>query len=322
MSRALRIEYPGAFYHVLSRGNERKQIFKDDEDRFRFLDLLGEAAARWALSVHAYALMSNHYHILLETKAGRLSQPMRHLNGIYTQFFNRKHNRCGHLFQGRFKALLVDKESYLLTLSRYIHQNPLKAGMVKQALDYPWSSYPAYLGIAKTQEWLNTEETLSEFGANLDSQRKSYRAFIETDDPNNANPFKNVIGQVVLGSQQFLKATKERIFKLGKTSKENPCRKVLKTNLPAQRIIGEVCQVFGVKRESLLGGRSRSMARPAAMLYLRYKSLLTLNEIARIFKLDYTAVSWNIKKIVKTSGDEELKAKLDELDLRFSDVNS
>ncbi|MEK7516220.1 MAG: transposase [Patescibacteria group bacterium] len=173
MSRALRLEYPGAFYHVLSRGNERKEIFRDNEDRFRFLDLLCEAAARWALSVHAYVLMTNHYHILLETKAGMLSLPMRHVNGVYTQFFNRKHKRPGHLFQGRFKALLVDKENYLLTLSRYIHQNPVKAGMVKSALDYPWSSYPAYMGIARTPAWLNTKDTLSEFGTNLDSQREN-----------------------------------------------------------------------------------------------------------------------------------------------------
>ncbi|MBI4669678.1 MAG: transposase [Elusimicrobia bacterium] len=320
MSRPLRLEYPGAFYHVLARGNERKEVFRDDEDKSRFLNFLGEASDRWALSVHAYALMVNHYHILLETKAGMLSLPMRHVNGVYTQFFNRKHNRVGHLFQGRFKALLIDKESYLLTLSRYIHQNPIRAGMAKSAGDYPWSSYPAYLGLTRTPKWLNTQETLSEFGQSLNSQRKNYRAFIETDNP--ADPFKNVIGQLVLGSRQFLQSAKERISRLGKSNKEHPCRRVLVLNLPPERVVREVCQVFGVNYESLVGGRCRDMARPAAMLYLRDKSRLTLKEIARMFNVDYTAVSWNIKKICQTSGDVGLKAKLNDLELRFSDANS
>lgn len=324
MSRPLRLEYPGAFYHVLARGNERKEIFCDDEDRVFFLDLMNEAASRWALSVHAYALMTNHYHILLETKAGKLSLPMRHINGVYTQFFNRKHHRVGHLFQGRFKALLVDKENYLLSLSRYIHQNPVKAGMVNSALDYFWSSYRAYMGLTRIPEWLNTQDTLGEFGETLDSQRRNYQIFVDhvDHDHEKSDPFKNVFGQLVLGSKQYLESVKERIAKLGKTGREHPCRKALELNLPPERIVGEVCRVFGVNRQSLIGGRQRNMARPAAMLYLRDKSRLTLNEIARIFSVDYTAVSWNIKKIIHDGRDGGLKVKLDELEARFSGGNS
>ena len=141
MARPLRIEYPGAIYHVTSRGNARSTIFDDDEDRWRFLDILSTVVKRHRWLCHAYCLMGNHYHLLIETPEANLARGMRQLNGIVTQSHNRFHNRSGHLFQGRYKAILVDKENYLLELCRYIVLNPVAAGMVKAPENWPWSSF-------------------------------------------------------------------------------------------------------------------------------------------------------------------------------------
>ncbi|MEJ2696952.1 MAG: transposase [Candidatus Sulfobium sp.] len=141
MARPLRIEYDGALYHVTSRGNERKRIFRDDEDRAAFLDTLLKVNERYNWMCHAYCLMNNHYHLIIETPDGNLSQGMRQLNGVYTQLFNRRHHRVGHLFQGRFKTILIEKEGYLLEVSRYVVLNPVRAKAVERPEHWKWSSY-------------------------------------------------------------------------------------------------------------------------------------------------------------------------------------
>jgi REP element-mobilizing transposase RayT len=140
MSRPLRIEYPGATYHITARGNERADIFRDNNDRQKLLEQLQIALQRYAIVIHAYVLMGNHYHLLLETPEGNMSQAMHFINGNYTGYFNHRHRRVGHLFQGRYKGLLVEKESYLLSLSRYIHLNPVRAGIVEYPEEYHWSN--------------------------------------------------------------------------------------------------------------------------------------------------------------------------------------
>jgi putative transposase len=146
MARPLRIVYPGAYYHVMSRGNEQKEIFKSQRDREKFLEYLASANERYGAIIQAYCLMSNHYHLLLETPEGNLPQIMRHINGAYTTYFNVKRKRSGHLFQGRYKAILVDADSYAAELSRYIHLNPIRVGLAERSEDYPWSSYRSYIG--------------------------------------------------------------------------------------------------------------------------------------------------------------------------------
>ena len=155
MARPLRIQFPGAFYHVTARGNEQKNIFRSNRDREKFLSYLESAVDRYGVVIHAYCLMDNHYHALIETPKGNLSQIMRHINGAYTTYFNTKRRRAGHLFQGRFKAILVDRDEYATTLSRYIHLNPVRAGMVALPEEYPWSSYHYYVGRKKVPEWLS-----------------------------------------------------------------------------------------------------------------------------------------------------------------------
>ena len=181
MARPLRLEFPGAVYHVTARGNERREVFRDDEDRRLFVSTLGRTVARWRWVVHAYCLMSNHYHLLIETPEANLSRGMRQLNGEYTQTFNRRHRRAGHLFQGRFKALLVEKESHLLEVSRYVVLNPVKArGMgIAAAGEWPWSSYRATAGDNAPPAWLTVSWVLSRFGKEAREARKGYRRFVK-----------------------------------------------------------------------------------------------------------------------------------------------
>lgn len=156
MSRPLRIEFPGAVYHVTSRGDRREPIFEDDPDRQSFLDIAGTALERFDASALSYCLMGNHYHLVLHTRRANLSMLMRHINGVYTQAYNRRHNKVGHLFQGRFKAILVDRDAYLLEVCRYVDLNPVRASMVSHPVDWPWSSYRAHVGRRVAQDWLDT----------------------------------------------------------------------------------------------------------------------------------------------------------------------
>ena len=178
MSRPLRIEFEGALYHVTSRGDRRGRIFEDDQDRLGFLELLGRVAVDFNWVVHAYCLMGNHYHLVVETPDGNLGKGMRQLNGVYTQDCNRRHGRVGHLFQGRYKAILVDADSYLLELSSYVVLNPVRAGMVGSAGEWPWSSYLAMLGEAGVPDWLETDGLLAAFGKRRADARRRYAAFV------------------------------------------------------------------------------------------------------------------------------------------------
>jgi REP element-mobilizing transposase RayT len=198
MARPLRIEFEGALYHVTSRGNAQAPIFLNNQDRESFLQLLQEVISRFGWLCHAYCLMDNHYHLLIETPRANLSRGMRHLNGVFTQRFNRKHNRVGHLFQGRFKAILVEKESHLLELARYIVLNPVRAGMVKNPAHHRWSSYSATADIERAPQWLTVDWLLAQF----DGHPQRYCAFVEegTDSP---SPWLQLKGQFLLGSESF-----------------------------------------------------------------------------------------------------------------------
>jgi putative transposase len=157
MSRPLRIEYPGAIYHVTSRGDRREPIYRDDADRIAHLGVLGQALERFDAEVLAYCLMGNHYHLVLHTRQANLSRLMRQLNGVYTQRFNRRHELAGHLFQGRFKAILVDRDAHLLAVCRYVERNPVAAGLVAAAQDWRWSSARAHLLLDRAPAWLDVD---------------------------------------------------------------------------------------------------------------------------------------------------------------------
>jgi len=203
MSRPLRIEFSGALYHVTSRGDGQKDIYLDDEDRRDFLSVLASVCKRFNWTVHAYCLMSNHYHLLLETPDSNLSQGMRQLNGVYTQHFNLAHERVGHVFQGRYKAIIVQKDSYLLELSRYIVLNPVRARMVRSVKDWPWSSYRASCGMTASPEWLSTDWLLSTFAKTRKVAVDRYRDFV-AKGKNLPSPWEHLKNQIFLGDEQFV----------------------------------------------------------------------------------------------------------------------
>lgn len=206
------MEYAGALYHVTSRGDRQEDIYQDDADREQFLTVLGEVCERFNWIIHAYCLMSNHYHLLIETPDSNLSKGMRQLNGVYTQRLNRRHTRVGHVFQGRYKAIIVQKDSYLLELARYIVLNPVRAGMVRSAREWPWSSYRATTGQVKEQEWLTTDWVLSAFGRKKSVAIAAYKAFI-SEGKYQPSPWESLKNQVYLGDVDFVEKMHAQIEK-------------------------------------------------------------------------------------------------------------
>ncbi|MBV5330659.1 MAG: transposase, partial [Chlorobium sp.] len=209
MTRPLRIEFPGALYHVTSRGDRREDIFFDEADRLLWLELFGLVCLRHNWVCHAWCQMSNHYHVVVETMEGNLSRGMRQLNGVYTQTFNRNHQRVGHVFQGRYRSIIVEKDTYLLELIRYVVLNPVRAGMVNNAADWPWSSYGAVVGTAGRPEWLQTDLILAHFGR---SRGKAITGFVDfvragVDQP---GLWQSLRGQVYLGSKAFIEQVQQR----------------------------------------------------------------------------------------------------------------
>jgi putative transposase len=239
MARVLRLEYPGAWYHVTARGNERRPIFGDDRDRRHFLELVPTCLERFRLRLHAYVLMDNHYHLLLETREANLSRAMQWLNTAYTVWYNRRHQRVGHLFQGRYKAVIVEPETWALELSRYIHVNPVRIralGLDKAAQraqrqgagrapdreviqerlrrlrQYRWSSYRAYAGWEKAPPWLDCQEVLAFGGGRASERRVRYRASAEDVVREGAveQPWEGLVAGLVLGSESFVEQLLER----------------------------------------------------------------------------------------------------------------
>src|ERR1700682_2543332 len=195
VARPLRVEYPGAVYHVSSRGHERSSIFRDDEDRKSFLKIFRTVAADQGWLVHAYCLIGNHYHLLLETRAANLSLGMRSLNSRYGQKFNRRHGRSGHVLEGRYKAILVQKESHLLELHRYVVLNPVRARLVRRPGEWPWSNYRATSGRSAVPPWLEVDWTLSQFGLRRGAAREAYRRFVLAGK-GLPSPLEDVKGQI------------------------------------------------------------------------------------------------------------------------------
>ena len=208
MARPLRIEYEGAVYHVTSRGNARNKIFNDNRDREIFLSILDTVVMRYSWLCHSYCLMDNHYHIMIETPDANLSMGMRQLNGIYTQKYNRRHHKTGHILEGRFKAILVQKENYLLELCRYVVLNPVRAGVVGKPEDWRWSSYRATAGFRRKEDYLTTDWILGMFNRKRGVAQGQYRKFVG-EGINRRSPWEELQGQVLLGEEGFVEKFKE-----------------------------------------------------------------------------------------------------------------
>ena len=270
MARPLRIEFSGAFYHVMNRGNEGKDIFKSERDREKFLEYVGKAVERYEIKIHTYCLMTTHYHFLIETPHPNLSQAIKWINVSFAVYFNRKRKRCGHLFQGRFKAVLVDADEYLKHLSRYIHLNPVRAGMVKLCKDYPWSSYPVYGGYVEAPQWLKTDWLLSLFGEDQGKAKKGYRDFVESvQNEKIEDPSKDTVSGVILGGVDFVDWVKKTFLNKDSDSKEVPQLKSL-TRHTADDLIHVLCEEFGCEVATILQkGKKRNFARDLAIYLCR-----------------------------------------------------
>jgi REP element-mobilizing transposase RayT len=282
MARPLRIEYPGAFYHITARGNEQRDIFRDDKDREWFLGYLETAVGRYKAVIHVYCLMNNHYHLLLSTPEGNLAQIMRHINGGYTTWFNKRHNRYGHLFQGRYKAILVDADVYAGELSRYIHLNPVRAGMIRQLEQYQWSSYTAYSGKTKPARWFTTEWLLRYFGQKPDTARKAYVLFVNAAvGTKEEDPLKEATSILILGRAKFIDDIKEKYLDNKAKGRDIPALKEL-TKTSLEGIIKATKEEFRQQSE---------MARKAAIYLSHRYSGRALKEIGEVFGIGESAVS-------------------------------
>lgn len=203
MARPLRLEFPHAVYHITGRGNARQDIVVDDDDRRRFLATLAHVVDRYGWLCHAYCLMDNHYHLLVETPKPNLSQGMRQLNGLYTQAYNRRHHRAGHLFQGRFKAVLVEKEAHLLELCRYVVLNPVRAKAVLHPRQWAWSSYRATVGEAARPAYVTVDWILGQLAKQAHTAQERYRAFV-AEGRGQPPPWDQLRGQIYLGTEDFV----------------------------------------------------------------------------------------------------------------------
>lgn len=281
MARPLRIEYPGAVYHVTSRGNARKKIFKDNKDREDFLKVLSSVEKRFNWLCHAYCLMDNHYHLMIEAQEANLSKGMRHLNGVYTQTYNRRHGKVGHIFQGRYKAILVEKESHLLRLCRYVVLNPVRAGIVKEPGGWKWNSYSATAGLSKTPDYLTVDWILGQFGDKKVKAERGYKEFIIAGI-NEETPWKELKGQVLLGREGFIERFRD-LLKKKEEIKEIPRH---------QRYVGRPLLSDIFKEERTEKGMRDKKIYNASM-----KFGYTLKEIADYLRIHYTTVSKAIKKV-------------------------
>jgi len=293
MSRPLRIQFPAAVYHVINRGAARQPTFVDDEDSQAFFDTLAEAYRLWQIEIFAYCLMRNHYHLCLRTPKGNLSRVMRHVDGIYTQRFNRRHHRDGSLFRGRYKAILIDADEYLSALVRYIHLNPVQAGAVKQPEDYRWGSHRFYFEAKGAPTWLNTAEALGQIGG-----RKAFHEFVLSGNEESLERYYKAERQnPILGSQTFIDRVRQPAAML---AREHPRyqRQALQTD--PDRVISVILQEYHMKRDDIFRGvrGQENEARKVAMYLVKRCCDRTLPEIAGYFGIaSYATVSWNCRTI-------------------------
>ncbi len=289
MSRQLRLEFPGALWHVTSRGNERRDIVRDDDDRRRFVSLLAHVVTESHWLLHAWVLMDNHYHLLIETPEVGLSAGVKWLNGTYAITFNQLHARVGHLFQGRFKGILVEREGHLLELIRYIVLNPVRCGTVAFAGDFEWSNYRATAGLEPPPPWLEIEWTLAQFGADRAAAHEAYRRFVADGRGACYNPWEAVVGQIYLGGAAFCDQM-QRLVKSKMRNREHPKpqRHFVRPSLEA--IVAVIAENFAVSSDALKR-KSRNPARRALACLAVDEAGLTVRCIAEWLGVTDWAVS-------------------------------
>ena len=268
MARSLRIEYADAHYHVMSRGNERRGIVRDDADREKRLDWLRRTVETYDWRLHAFVLMNNHEHLFVQTPQANLSAGMQFLNGSYTSYFNRRYRRAGHLFQGRYKAQLVEEEGYYLEVSRYVHLNPVRARCVERPQRYRWSSYPGYHDLRRTVAWVTYGKVLGEFARDRKKARAAYRRFVSAGVAQKpASPFSQAFRGVIVGSEKFLDRVREMLCDR-EADAAVPELEQLRSKPSLEAIQQAVAEEFGVDGSDWAKGRRSDNASRAIVAYL------------------------------------------------------
>lgn len=309
MARPLRIKYAGAFYHITSRGNERRPIFFDDRDREKLLSFFSKAVVRYGLAIHTYCLMGNHYHLLLETAKPNLSQAMHFINGGYTNYYNRAHHRSGHLFQGRYRAILVEKDPYASTLSRYIHLNPVRAGHSRRPEEYPWSSYGGYLNPKKKASWLETSLILGYFSSKDREARRRYKRFVEEGMMAKvSDPLGEVISGALLGAETFVEWVRGNVIRGMREGRDLPAINQLKPRPSIEQVSERV--------ESSLGRDHRWFRDVSLSLCHRYTGE-TLREIGAFHGgMGESAVSQAVRRMSRRmEGERRLKEEISKIEM-------
>lgn len=292
MARPLRIQYPDAWYHVMNRGRNRAKIFYSQADYTAFIELLKDASSLWNIRIAAYCLMSNHYHLLVQTPEANLSRFMRHINGLYTQYFNRTHKSDGQLFRGRYKSIVIDGDSYLLELVRYIHRNPLNAALVKRLEDYSWSSHKAYILKGNEGNWIHKDFILSMLEENKSKRRQAYLDFIKQEVPKAISAlYEKKKLPLLLGAEDFINDIRQKYYH--KTSiKEVP--QVKELFLDKSKIEKAVCGVYQIEVNDILKSKrgNYNEARNVAIYLIRKHAGASLKDIGFRFGMNsYTGVS-------------------------------
>ena len=311
MGRAWRIEYKGALYHILSRGNEQKDIFYDDQDRLLFLATIGEMAERFEIDVFAYVLMGNHYHMLLKTKRTNLFKSMQWLGVTYTRRFNLRHFRSGHLFQGRFKSIIVQNDAYLMRLSCYIHRNPLRAGIVKRLADYRWSSYKAYANGDKAPEWLITKQIFSQFKG-MDKY-KAYREKVQRYAKEEKKLLEDLRYGMIIGSKNFVDKIRNTYLP-EKPHKEIPQQRDLAKDVDPVVRLKEAAKILECDlnhfRQVPRITKSERDDRNLLVFSVWKTGILTNDRIGNLFGITYSSVSHIVKTVrLRIDKDRDLKGK-------------
>jgi REP element-mobilizing transposase RayT len=319
MARAWRIEFEGAFYHILSRGNEGCGIVGDNTDRRRFVETLGQAAERFDLEIFAYVLMTNHYHLLLRTRQANLSNAMQWFGTAYTRRYNNRHGRTGHLFQGRFKSILVENDAYLMRLSFYIHRNPLRAGLVQRLADYPWSSYKAYAYGRAAPEWLSTGLILAHIPA--EDPHKGYREQAQEYVAEEARLWENLRHGVMLGSREFVERIRREHLP-SELETEKPQQRAVARGFGPEELARRAAAALGWEYLELRQGRrfrgERKLERDLVVYWLWNLGWYKNEEIGRIFGLTSSAVSHCVQAMRNSmEADGRLRRRFEALNSQF-----
>ena len=309
MARPLRIEYPGAFYHVVNRGQRQGAVVDDVRDRRQFLLYLERMARQYSVVVHGYCVMTNHYHLIIETPEANLSRAVQWLNVSYASYYNRRHRCSGHLFQGRFKAVVVDAASYLEVLSRYIHLNPVRAGIKSRPWDYTWSSCRYFVKALAAPDWLEIRRVLAGFGRSLKAARRGYVEYLRRADVD--DPFDDVLGGSVLGSPMFIEWIKAALLSEREDSQDIPSLRQLRPRPSAEQIAREVGRYYRVAVDAILrAGGKRNEPRDVAIYLARELSGLSCQQLGQYFGgISGAAVTMRYKHVEKRLAKDPNQAR-------------